>query len=204
MKTYKIISTILLTMFMLVLVSCENNDPLAPELNVAQNKVVKKAINILSIGGDSRSLSKVTTVSEWITIEEGGSLELRHQNVLLSNEWETLRIDAKLEILKNTISEDADVSLTIDDLQFVGNMDVTFAPHGTTFSEPALLNIKARGLELNGVDPYSLKLYYDNQETGEWEEMEYEEFKYDYENGRIEFKKAQLPHFSRYAVGYDG
>jgi hypothetical protein len=65
------------------------------------------------------------------------------------------------------MSVSADVSLTLDDEDFMGDLDIEFGPLGLTFSSPALLSIKADGLDLSNVNTQNLKLYYVNADSGE-------------------------------------
>ncbi len=106
-----------------------------------------------------------------------------------------------LRILPKTISDDVEVSISLDDQQFIGNMDVVFQPHGITFSQPAILNIAASGLDLTGMNPNAIDIYYDNTETGQWEKMEREAILVNIVDGAIVVVNALLPHFSRYAIG---
>ena len=74
------------------------------------------------------------------------------------------------------MSQDVEVSLTVDDEQFMGAMDMVFSPHGTIFNQPALLTIVASGLNLSGYNPNDLGIYYHNEITGQWEEMQRDAF----------------------------
>ena len=106
-----------------------------------------------------------------------------------------------LNILPGTISEDAEVSLEIETTELAGGVAVTFEPHGVTFSSPAILNIDAHGLDFTGVDPNTVDVYYDNPQTGQWELMQRDDLIVDANAGTIQVINAQLPHFSRYAIG---
>ena len=129
-------------------------------------------------------------------MQRGGTLELEHTG---DNK---LHISLSLKILSGTISRDAQVSISLDDTQFLVNLDVVFSPHGVTFSQPAILNIEAEGLDLGGINPDVLDIYYDNQEKGQWEPMPRDQIKVDVNGGKIVVKNARLPHFSRYAVAW--
>ena len=69
------------------------------------------------------------------------------------------------------------------------------------FNPPAIIDITASGVDLSGVDPASVNIYYDNQETGQWEVMESDQIVVNQNEGRIEIVGAKLPHFSRYSIG---
>ena len=82
-------------------------------------------------------------------------------------------------------------------------IDATFYPHGITFSgdKPALLNIGAKNVDLSGVNPNTLRLYYDNEETGQWEEIQTYDIIVKQDEGYVKVINAELWHFSRYAIG---
>ncbi len=174
--------------------ACSEQSPVSSE--TANNLTVKKELNILKLGISPNSLKKVTEVSKWITVQNGGQLSLYHENG-------DLGVEVELTILPGTISQDAEVKLTVDDENFMGNVDVVFSPHGVTFSQPAVLNMYAEGLDFSGYNLDDIDLYYDNQETGEWELMERDDFyiEQDAEGGEIRVTNGKLPHFSRYAIG---
>lgn len=110
-------------------------------------------------------------------------------------------IKISLEIQPYSINQDTYISMSADDAYLMGNVYLTFAPHGILFSEPAILNFEASGLDLSGIDPKSVDIYYDNQNTGLWELMPRESITIDNEAGYINVRNAEFLHFSRYAIG---
>ena len=193
----KLASLILMT-FLIFTIGCSENDPLSPDLSDQSISQQDNGIKILTLN-DDLSLGKVTKERKHIKAKRGGKIELEHRGSRRERN-RRLAIWCKLEIPANAMDKDSDISLTIDDHQFSGAMDVEFAPHGTIFSTPALLTIYARGLDLKDIDPETVGFYYDNQETGEWEKMEYDKLRINVRRGTIYVKNAQLPHFSRYAI----
>ena len=119
--------------------------------------------------------------------------------VIASTELSYARVE--LEILPGTISADESLSLSIETTELQGGVAVTFGPHGTTFSQPAILNIEAHGVDFSGINAESVNVYYDNQETGQWELMQSDNIIIDVNAGTIQVINALLPHFSRYAIG---
>jgi hypothetical protein len=186
-------------LFLLLFPGCESHTPLESvaidKSQTTENFSIDKNLKILHLGQAIRSLDKVTQVSEFIYAQNGGSLYLSHSNNQLG-----LDVRMLLEIPANSMSQDAEVSLTIDDMDFKGTLDVVFGPHGMTFNDPALLTIKAEGINLSGINAGSLWIYYDNPLTGLWEPMVCERFIIS-NSGMIHVKNAELPHFSRYAIG---
>ncbi len=131
-------AAVLLTGLALNFNACTEQSPLSTQTEVSE-------INILEFAktGSSPSLKKVTETSKFIKANRGGTLYLYHYN---GNK--DLEAEITLKIPKNSMSEDAEVKLTLDDEQFLGNLDIVFSPHGVTFSKPAILNIWAYGLDM--------------------------------------------------------
>ncbi len=113
-------------------------------------------------------------------------------------------VEAKLtlKMFSETIREDAELVMSLDDQILVANVDVTFSPDGITFSSPALLNIEAKNLDLSGIDADHINVYYDNPETGEWELMNSYDVIVKVDEGYVKIMDAELPHFSRYAFAW--
>jgi hypothetical protein len=110
-------------------------------------------------------------------------------------------LEIKLTVQNYSILEDTYISMTTDDAFLMGDVYLTFGPHGTTFNPPALLDVKVSNLDLTGIDPDLVNIYYDNQETGTWELMPSKKIVVDVEAGYLEVEEAQFSHFSRYAIG---
>ena len=106
-----------------------------------------------------------------------------------------------LEIPPYSIVENTYISLSTDDAYLMGDVYLTFGPHGTLFSPPAILNFQVSGLDLSGIDPDLVDIFYDNQDNGLWELMPRESITIDVEAGYIEVEDAEFSHFSRYAIG---
>ncbi len=178
---------------------CQKADPLSSSAAVTKNTAAGQEFNILSFKGkNNRSLNKTTTVSKFIKANRGGTLYLEHEHG-------DLDVEISLTIPRNSMSENAEIEISLNDDQFLGAVDVVFQPHGITFSRPAILNIDAKGLDMSGVNPNDIDLYYVNEESGQWEQMQYDDLDVDIDDGEgeIEVKDARLPHFSRYALSND-
>ena len=108
-----------------------------------------------------------------------------------------------LEILPGSIDQDKDISLNMETTELSGGVAVIFEPHGTVFNPSALLNLTAYGVDFSGIDPAAVDIYYDNPETGQWELMPRESITVNAATGYLQVVNAQLPHFSRYAIGLE-
>jgi hypothetical protein len=170
-------------------------------------------VKLLNFTSNKISLKKLVTQSAWITPWYGGTLQLEFFEATASNwtddyysDTQTLKAKTTLKVLPGAVNNWVNISVTMDDeLSMLGDIDMEFAPHGLNFNTPALLNIEAYNLDLSDINTDDLGtvlgLYYDNQETGEWEKMICEDIQINFAQGFIKVINAQLPHFSRYAVG---
>ncbi|MCH7677048.1 hypothetical protein IH879_19165 [candidate division KSB1 bacterium] len=167
---------------------CLNNSPVTPE--------AKSEHTILVFGTGSPSLKKMIPVSQKVTRKDGGELIIDYKGLEHNNG--NVEVKMTLTVLAGAISRDAVLQMGLDDQSFL----MSFGPHGITFSPPALLNIEARNLDLSGVNPETLTLYYLDSKTDEWVEMQTAEIIVNQEEGYLKFVDGRIPHFSRYAVAW--
>lgn len=150
---------------------------------------VSEADGGLAIMGDPE-----TSVEEWVSADDGGTVELRYK---------VKRVDVELEfqVLPHSLSDSAKISMSLPDgLQMLADVDMTFGPSGTVFEPAAQLEIDARGLDLSGIDPNKIGFFFYNKEEGFWEKME----------ATVEVHEASqrvhvttyVSHFSRYAIAW--
>lgn len=224
MKKSKYILAGMLIVLLTALVTisgCAQRTPFDPATGLHQeaNAILQSDLNFifLSSADGNSSLKKTVTVEKFIKAKKGGVLELTHNWIADTNDDygeeqdgdvgeynQDLKLDSEsqvsitLEVEKRALSEDMTLSMSLDDQI----LSTTFGPHGTVFSKPALLTIKAKGLDLHGLDKKSIGLYYENNETGYWEKMKVEKISLKEKVGKLKIKNAELPHFSRYAVAY--
>ncbi len=109
--------------------------------------------------------------------------------------------NVSLQFGPGAINQDIEMSLSIETTELLGGVAITFSPHGTNFNNPAILNIEAHGVDLTGLDSNSIDVYYDNQNSGQWQKMQRDDVIVDVNAGTIQVINARLPHFSRYAIG---
>ncbi len=202
MKTRKyfknLISGTMAILLLTLMYSCDTMNPSAPQVTDAKIQQDNQNVKILNFGLPQTNLKKITSVSKWMTALDGGWEQLFHVG---EDTTDLMFVYSLINIRPNTMSADAEIGLTVDDQNFAGAVDVEFAPHGITFSEPALLTMYAYGLDLSGVDVNNLNFYYQNTETGLWEPMVYQYLYVSVEYGIIYLLNGELPHFSRYAIG---
>ena len=192
----------LLAVLLVILVGCNQETPVSA-LN--DNPVPERATAISASGktiqflafADTRAatLSKSTTVQKYISRPNGGYLYLYQNHGGIEAEF-------RLDVLPGAIDFSKTISMTFDDENYEGFTDIVFGPHGTQFSIPALLDVNVQGLDLTGINPNNVKLYYVN-DNGLWEEMVAASIMVNVNDNNVEIIDAQLPHFSRYAIGAD-
>jgi len=68
------------------------------------------------------------------------------------------------------------------------------------FNFPAILNQTFSGLDLTGLNPDNVKLYY-LAEDGNYEVMQCDQLIVDVANGTITVVNGKIPHFSLYGFG---
>ena len=172
----------------------QQNNVIAPDSSAQKERPTAvaadgKTIQFIGFNENHRSsLNKVYTVEKWVNKQNGGQVILR-----------SVDVDYRLDILPNTLDESKFISMTYDDLNNAGYFDVVFGPHGTQFSSPALLDIRMKNLDLTGINPNLINLYYVN-DNGQWEKMVVGSIEVDIAQGYLIVYDAQIPHFSRYAV----
>ena len=176
--------------------ACTEQSPMSSQDNQAAET---QGLKILKIGDSVTRLSKVVIASQYVTQVNGGELQIDYKGYEHHNG--NVEVLMTLKVFAGTISRDAHLIMRLDDRELEGNVDVRFRPHGITFSSPALLNIEAKNLDLSGVNPDDINIYYYNPETGQWEVMQSYAVIVNEVNGYVKVVDGQLPHFSRYAIG---
>ncbi|MEO8167488.1 MAG: hypothetical protein ABI623_04515 [bacterium] len=141
-----------------------------------------------------KALSKQVSVTQFITAAQGGTLRLL-TSYKAAPDSHLVTIDVKLVLRAGDLPYDASLTLTLDDVLFLTNVDLTFGPHGITFNRQVDLSATATGLTTDA-SYRQLKLYY--IDNGTWVKM-------NGSNGSLVGgdldAKGKLPHFSQYAFG---
>ncbi len=109
-----------------------------------------------------------------------------------------VKIKAKFKVQKNSIDQDKHIDVILDDQ----TIDFVFGPAGTTFDPPALLTLTVKNVDLTGVDPNAVNIYFVNP-NGQWELMSSEKVVVNISKKKIKIKNAKIHHFSRYALSKD-
>ena len=175
---------------LMVFVGC-SKDTQAP---VTSNGVSEQPHFITLPAKLDKSLPKIASVTKFFYAAQGGTLELT-DSYKAAPDSHLVSINIKLELQPGDLPNDASLTLSIDDVAFLTNVDLTFGPHGITFNNPARLTVTATGLDLS-VTTSNVKLYY--IDNGVWVKMNGSNGSYYV--GQLD-AKGKLPHFSQYAFG---
>jgi len=111
-------------------------------------------------------------------------------------------VKIKFKVMPASVTEDLEITISTDDEELAGNIFLTFGPHGTDFKPPAILNIEVSGLDLSGWSndrTHGINIFYINE--GDWKVMKTKKIIVKKNEGYLKIKGAELPHFSRYAIG---
>ena len=131
-----------------------------------------------------------------------GQVNITDLNDLAAGGAEFAYLRVSLQVPPGALSNDAEITLSADTHEITGGVSVTFEPHGTEFDQPAILDIKAIGVDFNDVNTSTIDIYYENPETNALEPTLKDQINIDVGAGTIEVIDAQLNHFSRYALAH--
>ena len=191
--------------------ACTEQSPLASGDETQDN------LNFLVVGDDTQTLNKafedddeddddqdsVTSgpmeTTEYVTWKDGGELKIEYKGEGHNNG--DVYVVTTFKVYQQSISEDAELKLSMSDDLFSGDVDATFQPHGITFSKDAELSIEAKNIDLSGVDVSTIGLYYVSD--GQWVKMQVYEIIVKKDKGYLKIDKAKIPHFSTYAIGME-
>jgi hypothetical protein len=180
------------------LLGCNSNPVQAPDQNSNQVSPVGQKIQLLELPGTTgMNLAKTSSIASsilrWVSVDSGGELESNEQ-------FGTVTVTATLSIPKKGLSEGRYISMMLDNSKL---LQIEFNPEGLQFKVPAKLSCTATGLDLSSVPVGAeIKLYYCNQKTGKFEEMNSASITYNRKSGTLTCLNAEIPHFSIYAFGY--
>ena len=174
MRTIKIISKLIITSVLLILVSCENNDPISSAPSESKVTILKT---------NQASMSKLYSVNKWID-QNGGTISIGDEDFGYSF----------LDFPANALSDSLNISFS---WETSGLLQATFAPHGTQFDQPVNISLSYKNADLAGVNPQDLRIYYYHEEIDTYELVESQV------NLQNETVDGVIHHFSRYAVGYE-
>ena len=141
-----------------------------------------------------KSLAKVVSATQFMTAAQGGTLRLL-SSYKAAPDSHLVNIEVTLEVRPGDLPYDASLTITLDDVLFLTNVDMTFGPHGIVFDHPVKLSAKASGLD-GGTSFSNLKLYY--IDNGVWVKMTGSN---GILTGGVLDAQGKLPHFSQYAFG---
>lgn len=174
--------------------ACQNESPITgPQNNEFQKSVTAEPQWIGLPQAADKSLAKKFITSEFITVADGGYLLIDESYI--SAEGKTVKAYSKIEFAPGVVQQDVLISMDIDDQTGVAE----FLPH-QMFNDFAILNQTFEGLNLTGIDPSTIQLYY-MATDGTYEVMTYDQLIIDVEAGTVQVINGRIPHFSIYGFG---
>lgn len=135
-----------------------------------------------------------------LVLEVNGGAECAHGDDDDDETEDEPSLTLQFSVLPGSISQSSFVVLSLDDSVLAGNIDVQFWPSGRTFDPPALFNITACGLDLEGISPESVNIYLIDEEDNSLIPVETSGIVVIPEDGHIDIIDAKMDHFSRYVI----
>ncbi len=190
MQGSQIMKSIILSIIVLLLISIGCSEQAS--LNSPELTVQKQEPNwLVSLPDNGFKLSKKYSASELIDGSKGGEVKLKDE--IDGGPFGKIKVDSKLKANKNSFTGTLTISTEIDDI----NLLTTFGP-AYVFDQPLEYDLKLEGIDLKGIiSSNDLDFVYQSS-NGTIHQCEYDKIDVDLNKGKIEVKKAKLPHFSRY------
>ncbi len=170
-----------------LLLGC-NETPIQPEELVVPVEPTYEIIQIPPRASGGPSFFSTETIDG----SKGGYIKIKESYTTVNGD--TVEIDVKLKIKKDSFSGIVDITMTVDDVYTA----VQFTPE-MVFNKPVDLDVKYKGLDpdqLNLTSGSFEFLYIDD--NGNSETVPSNGVVVNKELGEIRVKKAKLSHFSRY------
>ena len=191
MKSTIVTKMILVVLVAAVFVGCQNEGTL---LTAPENSASTSSPQLVVLPQDPAA-AKLVTATAAVTVAKGADLHL----INVVGGKQPYSVDLHVKWAPGSVSNDFTAGMTMDTYYLMNSVNLQFGPHGTIFLKPALLTIKASGLDLSAfAGRKTLSLYYDH--NGIWEKMT-GTVTIDPSKGTLSCTDGQLPHFSRYAFG---
>jgi len=138
------------------------------------------------------SVENIFSITKEIDGKKGGEIKLRES--YKAEDGNTVKIDVKLKIKRNSFEGKVDITLTIDD-EFAA---VSFSP-AMVFDKPLELNLTLEGIDLEELNlttgEYNFAFFDDDGTT---DIVSYNALHVNESRNKIWVTKAKLYHFSRY------
>jgi len=170
-----------------LLLGC-NETPIQPEVLAVPVEPTYEIIQIPPRASGGPSFFSTETIDG----SKGGYIKIKESYTTVNGD--TVEIDVKLKIKKDSFSGIVDITMTVDDVYTA----VQFTPE-MVFNKPVDLDVKYKGLDpdqLNLTSGSFEFLYIDD--NGNSETVPSNGVVVNKELGEIRVKKAKLSHFSRY------
>ncbi len=182
----------LLAMGGFLFAGCQKDTPAGP-METGQGG----AITFLELPGGS--LQKMTTVSDTITVESGGVLQI-HDRDGAKKTGDGVKLDLEVSFRPHSVTNDFVATMSADAYYAMSSLDLSFGPQNAAFLEPATVKMHVSGMDLSGM-PEGARLHLFYVDNNSWVIMP-GTVTYNRHTGEVKCQDGKLPHFSRYAFGY--
>jgi hypothetical protein len=160
------------------------------EKSVLNEPQSKNEISFIQIPKAADQFAKTVTFSEVIDGSVGGSIDIEH-SYTAANGVE-VEISGKLEIPAAAFQGTKNIVISLDDEFAV----INFYPSPYQFALPLKLDLKYKGLNLNGID--KANFFYISDDGNRTEPIRVQSNLFNRNDGTIGIIKAELNHFSRF------
>ncbi len=169
--------------------ACTNDSPFSPA-NEKQN------LNFLDLGTKSMSLNKDGfSTTKFITQKDGGEIVLNHEG----SGSDPLKMELKIKVDKQGVSQDADLMVTFDDLKYFV-FTFTSLSSNVSMQKDSEMLIKVDNADLSGMTTEKIDIYFEDPETGSWSKLPRKETRVTNSYGKVEIIEIKLPGFGRFAL----
>lgn len=190
----KRVLSLLFASLLFALTACQNEGPITAPASSGSQKLSKAQPTWIGLPQNaSKKLMKTFSTSQLITVANGGQLTIDESYT--STEGTQVHAYSSIYLAPGCVQQDVDISMMIDDQTGLS----TFLPH-QFFNFPAILNQTFTGLNLSGIDPSQIHLYYLDTD-GTYAIMECDQLTVDVAAGTITVVNGKIPHFSVYGFG---
>jgi hypothetical protein len=185
----KLITTAFVMLLLLTVGCSDQTSVTSPEQSVQAQEP-----NWITLPQSSSSGLHINT--EWTTTEringaQGGFLT--NSVSYLGGILGTVYINARIDFPQGSYPGNENITLTLSDQ----NTSVKFGPAMDKFNRTVVYNVKYRGLNLNGINPATVKFAFIAND-GSIQYANCDRINVDVTNGILEVVNAVIPHFSRY------
>jgi len=202
-KKFKMQATVIAVLILtgsFVLQSCETA-PLQPQQQEQPDQLLRgtlRTITSLATG----TVHFLIETTQYITKRKGGTLSLLYDATKDAYRSDSINVVVNLDVPENSLPSSMTLSVAMNKDSLDKMVDLDFGPDGTVFNKTIYLDITASKLNLSGVNPDSVGIFYWNPDNGSYEAIPCHAINVNLTDGTVEVIDAEINHFSRYVMAY--